>query len=61
MAPSAKPTYPYEPDYAVPPGATLQETIDSLGMTQRELAVRTGLTAALQALAAAPATALLSC
>ncbi len=35
--------YAYEPDYAVPPGATLQETIDSLGMTQRELALRTGM------------------
>jgi addiction module HigA family antidote len=35
--------YGYEPDYAVPPGATLQETIDSLGMTQRDLAVRTGM------------------
>ena len=35
----------FEPDYAVPPGATLEETMESLGMTQRELAVRTGLTA----------------
>jgi len=35
--------YSYEPDYAVPPGATLAETIESLGMTQRELAIRTGL------------------
>jgi addiction module HigA family antidote len=35
--------YAYEPDYAVAPGATLAETIDTLGMTQRELAVRTGL------------------
>src|SRR5712692_6475140 len=35
--------YAYEPDYAVPPGRTLQETIDALGMDQRELAVRTGL------------------
>lgn len=35
--------YAYTPDYAVAPGATLQETIDSLGMTQRELAVRTGM------------------
>lgn len=34
----------YEPDYAVPPGETLQETIDALGMSQKELAVRTGLT-----------------
>ena len=39
-----KERYVYEPDYAVPPGETLQETIDSLGMTQRELAARTGLT-----------------
>lgn len=35
--------YEFQPDYAVPPGATLQETIDSLGMTQRDLAVRTGM------------------
>ncbi|MDQ7778702.1 MAG: helix-turn-helix domain-containing protein [Planctomycetota bacterium] len=35
--------YPLEPDYAVAPGETLQETIDALGMTQAELAVRTGL------------------
>lgn len=33
----------FEPDYAVPPGRTLQETIDSLGIDQRELAARTGL------------------
>jgi HTH-type transcriptional regulator / antitoxin HigA len=32
--------YAYEPDYAVPPGQTLQEAIDALGMDQRELAVR---------------------
>jgi addiction module HigA family antidote len=37
--------YPYEPDYAVPPGQTLQETIDNLGIDQRELAVRAGLSA----------------
>ncbi len=36
--------YPYEPDYAVAPGETLLETIDALGMTQKELALRTGLT-----------------
>ena len=36
--------YTFEPDYAVPPGDTLRETIDALGMTQKELAVRTGLT-----------------
>jgi len=34
----------YAPDYAVPPGETLQEVMESLGMTQRELAMRTGLT-----------------
>jgi HTH-type transcriptional regulator / antitoxin HigA len=36
--------YPFEPDYAVPPGATLEETMESLGMSQRDLADRTGLT-----------------
>ncbi len=36
--------YCYEPDYAVAPGETLRETIDALGMDQRELAVRTELT-----------------
>lgn len=35
--------YEFQPDYAVPPGATLQETIDSLGMTQRDLALRMGM------------------
>ncbi len=35
--------FAYEPDYAVPPGQTLQETIDALGIDQRELAQRTGL------------------
>lgn len=34
----------FDPDYAVPPGATLEETMESLSMTQRELADRTGLT-----------------
>jgi addiction module HigA family antidote len=37
--------YGYQPDYAVPPGQTLQETIDALGLDQRELAVRAGLSA----------------
>ncbi len=32
----------YEPDYVTEPGEVLQETIDHLGMTQRELALRTG-------------------
>jgi HTH-type transcriptional regulator/antitoxin HigA len=33
-----------EPDYAVPPGETLRERLEDLGMSQAELAVRTGLT-----------------
>jgi len=37
--------YKYEPDYAVAPGRTLQETIDALGIDQRELASRAGLSA----------------
>ena len=36
-------TYAYDPDFAVAPGQTLQETIDALEMDQRELAQRTGL------------------
>jgi len=36
--------YTFDPDYAVPPGQTLEEVIESLGMTQKELALRTGLT-----------------
>lgn len=31
----------FNPDYAVPPGETLQEVIESLGMSQAELAERT--------------------
>jgi HTH-type transcriptional regulator / antitoxin HigA len=38
-------TYAYDPDYAVPPGGTLQETIDTMGIDQRELARRTGFSA----------------
>lgn len=41
---SAKKRYSYEPDYAVPPGETLSEVMESLGMSQKELAIRTGLT-----------------
>jgi plasmid maintenance system antidote protein VapI len=33
----------YEPDYAVPPGASLRSTLIELGMTQADLANRTGL------------------
>ncbi len=39
-----KKKYGFAPDYAVPPGKTLQEVMASLGMTQREMAMRTGLT-----------------
>ena len=39
-----KQTYPFKPDYAVPPGATLEESMRAQGMTQQELAERTGLT-----------------
>jgi len=34
----------FEPDYAVPPGVTLQEVSKSLGIGQKELALRTSLT-----------------
>ena len=40
----AETTERFEVPYAVPPGETLQETLDALGMTQAELARRTGLT-----------------
>ena len=43
MTKLSKKRYAYTPDYAVAPGVTLQETIDSLGMTQRDLAMRTGM------------------
>jgi HTH-type transcriptional regulator/antitoxin HigA len=33
----------FKPNYAVPPGETLRETLESLGMTQSVLAERTGL------------------
>ena len=39
-----KEKYTFEPDYAVAPGETLLEVIESLEMTQKDLAVRTGLT-----------------
>lgn len=32
----------YAPDYVTPPGATLDDTLRSLGMSQRDLALRTG-------------------
>ncbi len=40
MPRKAKTRYPHEPDYAVAPGETLAETIEALGIDQRELAVR---------------------
>jgi len=41
---TASKKYEFEPDYAVPPGDTLLEVMESLEMTQKELAIRTGLT-----------------
>jgi len=41
---ATKETYNYDPDYAIPPGETLEETMEALGMTQQQLAERTGLT-----------------
>ena len=40
----AKRQHKYEPDYAVAPGETLRDTLESLGMSQKDLAKRTGLT-----------------
>ena len=40
----AKKKHEYVPDYAVAPGETLSEVIESLDMTQKDLATRTGLT-----------------
>ena len=34
----------FAPDYVIPPGEVLGEYLDSLGMTQRDLSARTGLT-----------------
>jgi addiction module HigA family antidote len=34
--------YPYNPDYAVAPGETVRETMECLGLTQREFAMRLG-------------------
>ncbi|MBI5558923.1 MAG: helix-turn-helix domain-containing protein [Deltaproteobacteria bacterium] len=41
---TAQKKYEFEPDYAIPPGATLLEVMESLEMTQKEMAVRTGVT-----------------
>ncbi len=45
MIAKTKQRFAFEPDYAVPPGQTLQETIDHLGVDQKELAARTGMAA----------------
>ncbi len=44
MAAKKNAKHRFEPDFAVAPGQTLLESIESLDMDQRELAVRTGLT-----------------
>ena len=36
--------YGFEPDYAIPPGETLREVMNSIGINQKELAKRTALT-----------------
>ncbi len=36
--------YAFKPDYVVPPGATLRETLETKGIAQSDLADRTGLT-----------------
>lgn len=35
--------YAFEPDYPVAPGATLKETLETKGLSQSDLAIRTGL------------------
>ena len=36
-------TYPFEPTFAIPPGETLRETLEFKGLSQKDLATRTGL------------------
>jgi HTH-type transcriptional regulator/antitoxin HigA len=43
MADTTAAEYRYEPDVVLPPGATLAEVLNDAGMTQAELAKRTGL------------------
>lgn len=45
MAKNPAPAHRYEPDLVLPPGDTLLEVLDERGMTQAELAARTGLSA----------------
>src|ERR1700733_2393273 len=35
--------YAFQPDYVVPPGETLRETLEAKGLSQGDLAVRIGL------------------
>jgi len=42
---STNPIHPYEPDYGVTPGEILAEILAATGMSQGELAVRSGLSA----------------
>jgi HTH-type transcriptional regulator / antitoxin HigA len=44
MIKTTKIRIPFEPDFAVAPGRSLQETIDHLGIDQNELAERMGIT-----------------
>ena len=41
---TAKKLYGFEPDYAIAPGETLKEVMESLNMSQKELGIRTDLT-----------------
>ena len=41
---AANKAYPYTPDYIVPPGETLRETMEAMLMTKESLAQRLGLT-----------------
>jgi addiction module HigA family antidote len=45
MIDNTGPVFGYEPDYAVPPGETLAEVLEVRGMSQAELARRTGVSA----------------
>ena len=38
-----EPRYPFQPDYAVPPGETLKETLEFVGLTVHDLSVKSGL------------------
>lgn len=40
---TSSPKYPYRPDWALPPGETLLETIDEMGLSAADLCERSGL------------------